>query len=155
MQRRPGRWLIHDPEVILCDEPTVGVDPQSRNHLYEHQRLRDEGRTILYTTHYMEEAQRLCGRVAILDHGTVIALGTPDALIAAHGGVAAVTAELSAPPPPGLALPGVLDGSSLWFESAAPLQEVAKLVESACLRRASATGPRGVFLALTGRRLRD
>ena len=153
------RGLVHDPEVLLCDEPTVGVDPQSRNHLYESiERLRDDGRTILYTTHYMEEAQRLCGRVAILDHGAVLALGTPDALIAAHGGVAAVTAELSAPPPPGLALPGVLDGSSLWFESAAPLQEVAKLVELGLRFDAlSIQQPdlESVFLALTGRRLRD
>ena len=96
MQRRLNlaAGMVHDPEVLLCDEPTVGVDPQSRNHLYERiERLRDEGRTILYTTHYMEEAQRLCNRVAILDHGAVLALGSPDELIAAHGGTATVTAR--------------------------------------------------------------
>ena len=161
MQRRLNlaAGMVHDPEVLLCDEPTVGVDPQSRNHLYEQiERLRDEGRTILYTTHYMEEAQRLCNRVAILDHGAVLALGSPDELIAAHGGTATVTADLAGPRPAGLELPGSLDGQSLRFESSAPLAEVAKLVERG-LRFDSLSIQQpdleSVFLALTGRRLRD
>jgi ABC-2 type transport system ATP-binding protein len=161
MQRRLNlaAGLVHDPEILLCDEPTVGVDPQSRNHLYESiERLRDEGRTILYTTHYMEEAQRLCGRVAILDHGVVLAQGSPDELIAAHGGTAAVVAELSTPPPPGLEVPGPIDGQTLRFESTAPLQDVARLVERG-LRfdalRIQQPDLESVFLALTGRRLRD
>jgi ABC-2 type transport system ATP-binding protein len=161
MQRRLNlaAGMVHDPEVLLCDEPTVGVDPQSRNHLYERiERLRDEGRTILYTTHYMEEAQRLCNRVAILDHGAVLALGSPDELIAAHGGTAAVTAELAGPRPAGLELPGSIDGQSLRFESNAPLAEVARLVEKG-LRFDSLSIQQpdleSVFLALTGRRLRD
>jgi len=70
--------LVHDPPVLLFDEPTVGVDPQSRNHIFEAiEQLKAGGRTILYTTHYMEEAERLCDRVAIVDHGHVIALGSP------------------------------------------------------------------------------
>ena len=62
--------LVHDPQVIFLDEPTAGVDPQSRNHIFDRiEELRSQGRTIVYTTHYMEEAQRLCDRVAIMDHG--------------------------------------------------------------------------------------
>jgi len=78
--------LLHSPEVLFLDEPTVGVDPQSRNAIFEHvERLRDEGMTILYTTHYMEEAERLCDRVAIVDEGCIIALGTPRKLISDLG----------------------------------------------------------------------
>ena len=80
--------LIHSPRVLFLDEPTVGVDPQSRNHIFESvERLnREEGMTILYTTHYMEEAERLCQRVAIMDRGEIIALNTPRELIAMLGG---------------------------------------------------------------------
>jgi ABC-2 type transport system ATP-binding protein len=74
--------LIHRPKVVLMDEPTVGVDPQSRERIYEMiENLRRDGTSILYTTHYMEEAQRLCDRVAIIDHGHVIAMGTAADLI--------------------------------------------------------------------------
>jgi ABC-2 type transport system ATP-binding protein len=74
--------LLHRPEVLFLDEPTVGVDPQSRNAIFEHvERLRDEGMTVLYTTHYMEEAERLCDRVAIIDEGRIVALDTPRKLI--------------------------------------------------------------------------
>jgi len=69
--------LIHQPKLALMDEPTVGVDPQSRNHIFEMiETLRGEGTSIIYTTHYMEEAERLCDRIAIVDHGKIIALGT-------------------------------------------------------------------------------
>jgi ABC-2 type transport system ATP-binding protein len=79
--------LVHRPEVLFLDEPTVGVDPQSRNAIFEHvERLRDKGTTILYTTHYMEEAERLCDRVAIIDEGRIVALDTPRRLIADLGG---------------------------------------------------------------------
>src|SRR5207248_431937 len=74
--------LIHRPKVILMDEPTVGVDPQSRNRIFEMiEKLRDQGASIIYTTHYMEEAERLCDRVAIIDHGRIIALGTREELV--------------------------------------------------------------------------
>jgi|ERR1043166_2366303 ABC-2 type transport system ATP-binding protein len=66
--------LLHDPEILLLDEPTVGVDPQSRNAIFDNiEALRSRGKTILYTTHYMEEVERLCNRVVIMDHGKVVA----------------------------------------------------------------------------------
>jgi ABC-2 type transport system ATP-binding protein len=79
--------LLHKPEILFLDEPTVGVDPQSRNYIFDNvERLNHEGLTILYTTHYMEEAERLCDRVAIIDRGQLIALDTPRALIDGLGG---------------------------------------------------------------------
>ena len=79
--------LLHKPEIVFLDEPTVGVDPQSRNHIFDNiEQLNREGMTVLYTTHYMEEAQRLCHRVAIIDQGRIVALDTPKALINSLGG---------------------------------------------------------------------
>lgn len=79
--------LVGDPELLFLDEPTTGLDPQSRRQLWDILRgLRAQGRTILITTHYMDEAERLCDRVAIVDHGKVIALGAPAQLIARLGG---------------------------------------------------------------------
>jgi ABC-2 type transport system ATP-binding protein len=78
--------LIHDPELILLDEPTVGVDPQSRRQIFDNiLALKSLGRTIVYTTHYMEEAERLCDRVAIIDQGKLLALGSVQQLLDAHG----------------------------------------------------------------------
>jgi ABC-2 type transport system ATP-binding protein len=80
--------LIHGPRLLFLDEPTVGVDPQSRNHIFESvERLnKEQGMAILYTTHYMEEAERLCDRVAIIDRGKIIAMDTPKNLIGMLGG---------------------------------------------------------------------
>ncbi len=78
--------LLHDPDLILLDEPTVGVDPQSRNAIFANlEQLKARGKTLLYTTHYMEEAERLCDRVLIMDHGKVLADDTVANLKAAHG----------------------------------------------------------------------
>jgi ABC-2 type transport system ATP-binding protein len=79
--------LVGDPELLFLDEPTTGLDPQARRHLWDLvEGLKLAGRTIILTTHYMDEAERLCDRVAIMDHGHVIALGTPQQLIATIGG---------------------------------------------------------------------
>jgi ABC-2 type transport system ATP-binding protein len=74
--------MLHDPPILLCDEPTVGIDPQSRNAIFDYLlMLNEKGKTIVYTTHYMEEAERLCKRIAIIDFGKIIAEGTIDELI--------------------------------------------------------------------------
>ncbi len=86
--------LMNRPDLLFLDEPTVGVDPQSRNHIFETiEGLRDGGMTILYTTHYMEEADRLCRRVAIMDGGRIVALDTPHNLKAKLGDPEKVTLE--------------------------------------------------------------
>ena len=87
MQRRLNlvAALLHDPQVLLCDEPTAGVDPQSRAHLFELlRRLHKEGRTILYTTHYMEEVEALCEEVAIMDRGRLLVCDRLSALLDAR-----------------------------------------------------------------------
>ncbi len=74
--------LLHDPKIILCDEPTVGVDPQSRNAIFDYlAKLNEQGKTIIYTTHYMEEAERLCSRIAIIDFGKIISTGEIEKLL--------------------------------------------------------------------------
>jgi ABC-2 type transport system ATP-binding protein len=76
--------LVNDPRVLFLDEPTTGLDPQARRHMWGViRRIREEGRTVVLTTHYMEEAEELCDRVAIMDGGRIIALDTPQALVAA------------------------------------------------------------------------
>ena len=78
--------LLHDPELLLLDEPTVGVDPQSRNAIFDNlEALKRDGKTLLYTTHYMEEAERLCDRVLIMDQGKILADAPTQQLKAEHG----------------------------------------------------------------------
>ena len=86
--------LVASPRLLLLDEPTVGVDPQSRNRIFEVvESLRDEGMTIVYTTHYMEEADRLCDHVVVIDLGRIVAQGSPRELKSAIGDPAEVTLE--------------------------------------------------------------
>jgi ABC-2 type transport system ATP-binding protein len=86
--------LMGHPRLLFLDEPTVGIDPQSRNMIYERiESLRDGGLTILYTTHYMEEADRLCSRVAIMDSGRIVAMDTPRELKSTIGSPDRVTLE--------------------------------------------------------------
>jgi ABC-2 type transport system ATP-binding protein len=151
--------LVHDPRVIFLDEPTAGVDPQSRNHIFgriEH--LRSEGRTVIYTTHYMEEAQRLCDRVAIMDHGRILDVDTVPALLDRYGGRSVVKAELAGPPASSVSLPGEVDGLAMRFESERPLEDVARLTsDGVVFQTLEVTRPdlETVFLSLTGRSLRD
>jgi ABC-2 type transport system ATP-binding protein len=86
--------LMSRPKLLFLDEPTVGIDPQSRNHIFDTiLQLRDEGMTVLYTTHYMEEAERLCDRLGIIDHGSLIKLGSPTELKSELGDPETVTLE--------------------------------------------------------------
>lgn len=152
--------MIHEPDVILLDEPTVGVDPQSRNHIFERiEELKGQQRTILYTTHYMEEAERLCDRVAIMDAGRVLAIDTVEQLIRDHGGDTIVEAEVADDPPATAQLPApVTDEGRLQFASPDPLKEILRLSESGVnLATLQIRQPdlECVFLNLTGRSLRD
>jgi ABC-2 type transport system ATP-binding protein len=93
-----ARALLPDPELLLLDEPTVGLDPQAARDLRERViQLRDEGRTVLLTTHYMEEADQLCDRIAIVDHGRIVALDTPDGLKRGLDATEVVRLEVTAP----------------------------------------------------------
>ncbi len=86
--------LMSNPRLLFLDEPTVGIDPQSRNHIFETvEGLRDEGMTVLYTTHYMEEADHLCDRLGIIDHGNMIRIGSPEELKSEFGDPDEVTLE--------------------------------------------------------------
>ncbi|MDH3892722.1 MAG: ABC transporter ATP-binding protein [candidate division Zixibacteria bacterium] len=161
MQRRLNLacGLVHDPQVLLLDEPTVGVDPQSRNLIFEKvSQLKAEGRTVLYTTHYMEEAERLCDRVAIIDNGRIMAVDSVENLITNHGGPSFVNAQLSAPPEETAGLPGTLDGLNLRVETDSPMDTIADLSakgQSFVTMRIDQPNLETVFLNLTGRKLRD
>jgi len=114
--------LVGDPEILFLDEPTTGLDPQSRRQLWGLiERFKSEGRTVLLTTHYMDEAQRLCDRVAIVDRGKVIALGTPRDLIESLGGTDVVEIKCD----------GVLDEAAL--RELAGVHSVKALVEGSSL----------------------
>jgi ABC-2 type transport system ATP-binding protein len=164
--------IVGDPDLLFLDEPTTGLDPQSRRQLWELvERFKALGRSILLTTHYMDEAQRLCDRVAIVDHGRVIALGTPRELIASLGAEHVVEFELEEASG-GVeedalrALPGVLATRAIdggWALQVARLHEAvpallamlaARALPLSALRTHSAT-LEDVFVSLTGRQLRD
>jgi ABC-2 type transport system ATP-binding protein len=163
--------LVGDPELLFLDEPTTGLDPQSRRNLWDLvDRLRMAGRTIVLTTHYMDEAERLCDRVAVMDQGRAIALGTPGELIASVGGEQIVEFAIAASAPfkPAtlMEISGVqshrLDGGLHQLSVSELHTAVPRIFE--CLaaeglelsefRTHSAT-LEDVFVALTGRNLRD
>jgi ABC-2 type transport system ATP-binding protein len=161
--------LVGDPDLLFLDEPTTGLDPQARRQLWDLiDRFKQDGRTIVLTTHYMDEAEKLCERVAIMDHGTVIALGTPRELIGSLGVEHVVEFATSGEPDlevlgtiPGVlgvsAVEGVLRMQVTELHQAVPalLAELGRrglgLTE---LRTHSAT-LEDVFVSLTGRNLRD
>jgi ABC-2 type transport system ATP-binding protein len=163
--------LAGDPELLFLDEPTTGLDPQSRRQLWDLvERIRASGRSIVLTTHYMEEAERLCDRVAIVDHGKVIAIDTPRALIRSLGAEQVVEVELAegAAVPAGLfnGTPGVLDSRidgpvwTLQVEAAhTAVPAVLRTLESANLAltelRTHTPTLEDVFVSLTGRHLRE
>jgi ABC-2 type transport system ATP-binding protein len=164
--------LLHDPQVLLLDEPTVGVDPQSRNAIFDNlETLRRRGKTLLYTTHYMEEAERLCDRIVIMDHGRVVADDTVQGLARLVPSVSVIAIEFeqaSAPVPADAlrALPGV-DGVDVApgtvrvtvSDLAGTMPSVLAWCTGQGLRYRHVATERAsletVFLALTGRSLRD
>jgi len=163
--------LVGDPELLFLDEPTTGLDPQARRHLWDLvDELKRAGRTIILTTHYMDEAERLCDRVAIMDHGKIIALGTPQQLIATVGGEHIVEFALSSGAVPDtaqlLAIPGIRShrvDAGLHQLSVSELHLAVPRIFAALtsqglhlseFRTHSAT-LEDVFVNLTGRNLRD
>ena len=162
--------LVGDPDLVFLDEPTTGLDPQSRRQLWDLiDRLKHMGRTVVLTTHYMDEAERLCDRVAIVDHGRVIALGSPRELIRSLGAEQVV--ECACASGDGLtlsdftALPGVLaarvDASRYTLQVNAAHETIPALLSLVTLHGATLTelsthSPtlEDVFVSLTGRHLR-
>ena len=166
-----GRAIVHRPAVLFLDEPTAGLDPQSRLALWDIvAQLHDEGQTIFLTTHYMEEADRFCDRVAIMDHGRILALDAPSGLKQSFGAGAAVTMKVEGDLD-GLArrlmtIPGAMDVKAVdtsvrvLFESAdGALPNVISLVEQEGFRisdvAVSEDSLETVFINLTGRDLRE
>ena len=161
--------LVNDPKVVFLDEPTAGLDPQVRREIYDIiEELRREKKTILMTTHYIEEAERLCDRVAIVDHGKVMALGTPRELKAHSAGATRIEVRLSKPESNGdlKNLEGVADAREVSgtyvLHSNRPPQTIVSLVkhlEAAGNELVSleiaAPSLEDVFIEMTGRRLRD
>jgi daunorubicin resistance ABC transporter ATP-binding subunit len=169
-----ARALVHQPDVLFLDEPTAGLDPQTRVNLWDILKvLHDQGQTILLTTHYMEEAEELCDKIAVVDHGKVLAEGSVDKLLADSGAQTIVTVRYAEPVPDGLAdladlaeRPGVTkveaDGDQLRVFSADPEGLLGDLVSIGAanglhVRDASEARPslETAFLALTGREYRE
>jgi ABC-2 type transport system ATP-binding protein len=163
--------LVGDPDLVFLDEPTTGLDPQSRRQLWDLvERLKQLGRTILLTTHYMDEAERLCDRVAIVDHGRMIALGSPRELIRSLGAEQVVECALESADGVTVddlqALPGVLEArlvaASWTLQVNAAHETIPALLalvseRGAKLTELSTHSPtlEDVFVSLTGRHLRE
>lgn len=139
--------MVHDPPLLLLDEPTAGVDPQSRNNILEIVRnLAEQGRTIVYTTHYMEEASKLCSRVGVIDRGRLLALGPVPRLIAEHGGRSVVSVQRAS--------------GEERRQTDDPLREISAILSGDAAKdvvgvHIDRPDLESVFLNLTGRSLRD
>ncbi|MDQ0088757.1 ABC-2 type transport system ATP-binding protein [Paenibacillus anaericanus] len=164
--------LLHDPQIVIMDEPTVGIDPQSRNHILETVRLlnREKGTTVLYTSHYMEEVEQLCNRMYIMDHGQIIASGTQDELRRILSGEDTLLIQLNEPSPELVQELLVLDPVRQVEETESGLKLIVTK-QSGILAHVVQVAERlsvqivninvytpsleDVFLQLTGRKLRD
>jgi len=156
-----ARALVNSPDLLILDEPTIGLDPQARHLIWERLRLlRAEGKTIVMTTHYLDEAARLCDRLVIMDNGKILEEGTPADLVRKHVGEEIVEVENT---------PGVLaclDGMQIAYETfgdtiqiaTGSARDVARLLFDRCQPKKVLTRPASledVFLKLTGRTLRE
>jgi ABC-2 type transport system ATP-binding protein len=166
-----ARALVHEPQVLFLDEPTTGIDPQTRINLWRILRdLHGAGQTILLTTHYMEEADALCERIAIIDHGKTLAVDTPTALKRAYGADTVITVAVDGDAGPladraeRLEAIGSVerDGSTVRVHTAQPEGVLAELVRAAAdlglpVHDATSLPPslETVFLNLTGREYRE
>jgi ABC-2 type transport system ATP-binding protein len=163
--------MVHRPEILIMDEPTVGIDPQSRNHILDTVRhLNQTGMTVIYTSHYMEEVQFLCKRMAIMDHGQMIAYGTLDQVRQLAGSMATITIDVSGDFEPviqALSLDPALaalheEQGSLVLQSRDAASAVSKVVLALAEHQLQPTridvqepNLETAFLHLTGRQLRD
>lgn len=158
-----ARALVHDPDILFLDEPTTGLDPQARHLIWQGlRRLIAAGKTIVLTTHFMDEAERLTDRLAILDHGRIVAEGAPDALIAAHIEPAVVEVfgdgmdTWARDHAEALCLRSETVGETLFCYTATPEIPIAALGQAPSLRYLHRpSNLEDVFLKLTGRDLRD
>jgi ABC-2 type transport system ATP-binding protein len=163
--------LINAPDIAFLDEPTTGLDPQARHSLWTViENMRDEGKTVFLTTHYMDEAERLCDRVAVIDHGKIIAMGSPRELINEHFNESAIQFELDPAPPevilksfPGAKEVMVNNNEVIMYSENIPvtMSAILKYAEKADItdqlkdlyvREATLED---VFLKLTGRKIRE
>lgn len=163
--------LINDPDIAFLDEPTTGLDPQARHSLWTViENMRDEGKTVFLTTHYMDEAERLCDRVAVIDHGKIIAMGSPRELINEYFNESAIQFELDPAPPevilksfPGAKEVMVNNNEVIMYSENIPvtMSAILKYAEKADItdqlkdlyvREATLED---VFLKLTGRKIRE
>ncbi|MHB8296180.1 MAG: ABC transporter ATP-binding protein [Acidimicrobiales bacterium] len=173
-----ARALINEPEILLLDEPTTGLDPQARHLLWDRlYRLKQRGVTLVLTTHYMEEAEQLCDRLVVMDHGRIVASGSPKELVAAHSTREVVELRLAGQAASGAGRAGATGGQEVAAGKVAPYASRVEVLadrlllysddgdrtaeqvlglglepESVLVRRA---GLEDVFLALTGRSLRE
>jgi ABC-type multidrug transport system ATPase subunit len=170
MKRRLAlaRALLHDPQLIYLDEPTLGVDVQARRVIWDYiLSLRDQGKTVLITTNYLEEAQALCERLAIIDHGKLIAVDTPDHLKQTYGGsvIELETAQPTASVDEIRALPGIKEVAQHETHLTIATQGITNVVpqiinivsQEGELRDIAVREPNldEIFLRLTGTALRD
>ena len=161
--------LVNDPQILFLDEPTTGLDPQARHNIWDVIQFgRQKGKTVFLTTHYMEEAERLCDRVAIIDHGEIISTDRPDALVRQHFHEQAIEFKLDEPLPAEL-LRGVKaatnvvseNGKTTIYSTSVPstISALLELAEQRGIKLADLYVRRAtledVFLKLTGRRIRE